>query len=308
MPVRPSIVHRRRRLLLGGEGGEPPEPGVDVLAGFEWRTATGTTEAAFRDTSNAIAPWDAYNGVLGNGAAEIVAPDAGLTGRGNYFRVFNDGEDNLTVTTEDLVPAVTTHWGRVYFRNNKTVGSHNHPIAIGGLSDPPSNIITVPLVVTGTGSGTTYQAQTLMDVGGAGSGYRRVRWTPGQQGVAGYDYLTDDQWYLLEWGVTWLTSTRYNLSVWIHEVDAAGDIVTEDLYTSATLFWEDYFGGADSNLASTQAAESDLYGFTTGDLTGQYVFGNEGPAGGSTNGEYFDMASFGISTEGRLRDQSLGLA
>lgn len=302
--VRPTRTATAFDEFAGSGAAGPVPPGVVILFGCEWTAALGQTEQAFRNGLVAgAATWEAYNGVLGNDAAEIIAP-TGLTTRGNAFRVYNRGENNLTVRTDLMVPALTTHWGRLYVRNDKTVGAHNHPIAIGGLQDPPASIENVPLVVTGTATGTQVQVQCGFDTNGVAVGYPHVRWTPGAEGVAGQLELVSGQWYLWEWALEY-TGARYQMRVWVSEVDGTGAVTNADIFTAATFFREDYFGAADGSLEAIQSATATYFGLTDSTNARQYVLGNEGPGSGSANGEHFSMCSFALSTEGRIRDQAL---
>lgn len=278
---------------------------ASVVFASEWTTATGITEAAFRDTSGAY-PWPAYNGTLSNGAAEVVAADASLAGRGNYFRVNNAGENNLTVRHDTMVPASTTHWGRVYYRSEKTTNTHNHWIAIGGLAT--GGDIEVAWGSTGTGSGDVVRFGGFNQEDGTDVPYPYTRFAPGNVDNAGApDYLTTGDWYLLEWQVQYTDTDTFHLFVWVSEVDSNGDVTTADKWTASTFYRQDYAGQANTDLAAIQAAEP-YFGLSSGGGTAgarQYVLGNEGPGGGLTDSGYFLLASFAVSTTGRITDSDV---
>lgn len=287
----------------GGGGG-----GVAVAFGSEWRNSIGITDAAFRDGTI----WPNRSGDLGNGAAAIIAADAALTGRGNIFRCYNAGANNQTVYHDAPVAEGVSHWGRCYFRDARTAGTHNHIIAIGGIGGEA--IHTVPLGLTASAGGIYTFNKTLYDTAGGATGYPNQQWTTGTQGNGNFGSgelvtVTANVWRLVEWYVEWLSGTRYHLHWWMHGVDSAGLITVEDLFTGSTMFFQDYVGQLVGDLESIQVATGTYFGLgPTVGVSSRYVFGNEGPGGGSSNGEHFDLSSFGLSTEGRLRDQSLGLA
>ncbi len=292
---------------------------ADAIFGAEWRTATGKTSAAFRDSGNRFGGFPSYNGPpdpTTTTAAEIMAGGAWLSQalRGNPFRMNNAGTNNLTVNHNTVLAAAQSHWGRVYFRDTRTTGTHNHWIAQGGLGGPGSGYGPIQWAIgniTVLGVRRVQLFTACLADGTTTTTNGDVRWAPGLvSNPTGYDQLGTGP-YLLEWQIEFTTYPAYYVRVWISEVDANGFITAPDVYTNATLLCRDYNAGGGTATLATRQNGAPAFGFNTADSalsSRQYVFGNEGAGGNVTDSGFFEAASFGLSTTGRLRDSLLGLA
>lgn len=297
-----------------GQGGAGGGGGVSLIFGSEWRTATGTSNDAFLDTSNPLIPWNDFTG--GNGgtpsAAEIIATDGSLDDYGNMFRVRNAGTNSRVVRRDDMYPESTDHWGRVYIRNVRTTGNNRHYISIGGGSDASGSLaiqfaLGTPVTsgnIQPTFAGAYDDAGTLLT-----SPYARF-FAGGVDNPTGFDYYTNDTWYLAEWAIRFVTATKFYIQGWISEVDqTTGRITNADKWVTADFKnanWD-----SDTTNLETFAASRPAWTFggnvPTAARMRRYLLGNEGPASGPTDSGYMDLKSFALSTEGRLRDQTLGL-
>lgn len=277
------------------------------VSGLLWFTqwevvGPGFADANFLDGG----AFDSLGGSPATGTdAEIVAPTGlGLATRGNLLKIYNSGTNSLVMIKEEMVPAATTHWGSVYFKDPRTAGNHQHPICIGGLGGVPISINLLGLAAAS--DGTTYSAKTLFQTNGTTTPpYPHEVWRPGTQGVAGVNKLTSNVWYLLEWKITYLTATRLKLDIWLSLVDGNGNITSQDVYSTATIMRSDYAGEANGNLDYIGDNTAAYFGVSNFDADAgrKYVIGNEGPAvGADADGQYFFIASPAISLSGRIGD------
>lgn len=302
----PALTQRLVTVL-----GEPAPSGVDIIFGSEWRTATGTTDPAFLDSSNPLLPWNDYTGANVGPAAAIIANDGDLASYGNMFRFYNSGTNSRVVRRDDMYPASTDHWGRIFIRHNRTTGNNRHYISIGGGSDVNGSIaiqFALGCPVTGGNIQPTY-AGAYNDAGALlTSPY--ARWfAGGKDNVSGFDYFVNGTWYLCEWYIQFRTATTYSITSWISVCDDTGAIVEQDKWVTADFKNANWPGNTD-NLATWPPAQP-AFGFggnlPTAARMRRYILGNEGPASGTTDSGYSDMMSFALSTEGRLYNQTLGL-
>lgn len=286
-----------------------------MLFGSEWRTATGVSDAAFLDTSNPLLPWNDYTG--GNGgtptAAEIITVDSTLVDLGNMYRVRNAGTNSRVVRRDDMYPASTDHFGRVYLRNNCTTGNNRHYISIGGGSDGSGSLaiqfaLGAPVISTNiqpTFAGAYNDAGTLLT-----SPYARF-FAGGVDNPTGFDYLTNNVWYLIEWAIRFQAASKFYVEGYISEVDqTTGAITNLDKWTTTSFKNANWSGNAEDLYTYPRANAAWSFGgnVPTPARMRRYLLGNEGPASGPTDAGYRDLKSFGLSLEGRLYDQSLGLA
>ena len=302
----------RAGLLSPAAGGG----GGDAIAwGTEWRTATGTTEAAMRDTSNANGGFDEYNGTLGNGAAEIVAPTGlGLLTRGNLLRITANGSANLTVTKNNVIAESTTFWGRCYILNALADGNYYsfaHPISYGGIGlDHPIQFSWAVNISSVFGQDRRVIGfKTNYDDAGDATAYPYTQWTPHPDSDARPYGFGTTEWALCEWQILYLTATTYELNVWISSVDGNGAITSEDVWTNTTFQRQDGNGTAAQGLAALQGTSVDFGLSTAGDgpeAAVKLILGNES-SGTPATGDNIYLASFAMSTTGRIRDTDLGL-
>lgn len=294
---------KRRAKVLGGGGGGG---GVSIFFQTEWRFGTGFTAQHITDDGTFAASQGTFDGVPG----AIVAPDASLVGRGNYFRITAENLLSCVAIQEDFVAASTTHWGRCYIRNDMVTPDYlfNHSIAYGGIG-PPIQFTFGTGIFNFVGTDLRpFFFRTLYDEMGAAVSYPNIAWSaqePGAPTSLPYIFPTGT-FYLCEWQIEYLTATTYWVRLWISEVDTDGFITNEDLFTNATFMRQDSFGGAGDSLLDRQGVSQDFGVSATDGIAGmrKLVVGNESTTSPAT-GESIYKASLAFSTEGRIRDQVL---
>lgn len=295
-----AATKRRAKALGGGGGGG----GVAIAFQTEWRNATGFTEAAFRDGTR----FDAYNGALDGVPGQIVAPDASLATRGNYFRITAAGPASITVTKADMVARSTTYWMRAYIRSDLATPPYvfNHAIAFGGIGVPINMAVGFSIAdIFGVDINSMF-FKTLYDDTGAAVSYPNIQWQPQDLGDGRPVNFATGTWWLFEWQIEYLTATTYWIRSYMSSVDSNGDIVTEDVYTNEHFMRQDATGVVGDTLLTRQGSTID-FGLSTTDgpeAGAKLVVGNES-SGAAATSEHTFIASLAFSTQGRIRDQVL---
>lgn len=269
----------------------PPPAPVPAPAGriFEsdWSTATGSGDAALRDGGR----WTTLYCQQAAQTLTVVPGSAvGWTRTANVLRLQQLGPTACgTLERPDAVPASTTHWGRLYFRNDEIGTQHNHVATYHpGIGAP------IQLAFwnrNGSAEGVSIFLRTYFRADGAPATYPTNLWSIGTPGRAGVDRLRHGTWYRYEWQMEYVTPTTYR--IWPRVYGPDGTL----LYDAARFFQNDYPQSGPHSLASWYAA-GHVFGFTDVQLARRLGLGNEGPGGSGNTGGYWYHAAVALSTAG----------
>lgn len=272
----------------GDSGVVPPTSDVrgnpQVVFSSAWGTATGSQQAAITDGG----AWDELFGCSRTDVLSVVAgAPLGWTRTPNIFRVQEIG--NLAcgaVQKRNVVPASTTHWGRMYFRNDETtqrLSFHNFNYNFVG----DIQFIFFNRRATNTG----FELDVRMP-----AAYPFNIWRL-QTGVGPDAFnppivnLQNGVWYRYEWQVEYLSANR--MRFWPRVYTNGGQL----LYDSDDFYQIDNPGSGSNSLTTWYAAGN---AFTVRDLQlARHVgVGNEGRGVGPQPGQSWYVADFAISTAG----------
>lgn len=273
------------QVIAGEAPPPPPPPPVGLVFSSSWNTATGNTPTAVTDGG----AWNEHYPCSRSDVLDIV-PGAplGWTLSANVFRSNEIGNNACgAIQRTNAVPQSTTHWGRMYFRNDETQQSNsfhnfnynfvgniqwvffNRKARVGGfevdvrmpgtypfiswrlLSGPGSNPLTPPVIT-----------------------------------------LQNGTWYRYEWQVEYISST--NMRFWPRIYTMTG---TEPLYTASDFYQSDTPNAGTATLASWYAAGNSFV-VPSLSLARHIGIGNEGRATTTLPGEKWYVANFAISTAG----------
>ena len=243
----------------------------------DWSSAVGNTDFALSDGGY----WNVQ--FCTNDRSRVLNVVAGVplgwTRTPNVMSVRYLGEACAQFEKTDAVPASTSHYGRMYFRNDATSGPNNHPVTYNCCG--PIQIVPWARYPTATGLWINLRTNAP---------YPFNAWAPGVVGTAGHRQLSHGTWYRYEWFIEYVTPTT--LRFWPRLYDLAGNL----LYDSSTFVHQDY-GGSGPNLASWYAA-GNVITITDPQLARRFGAGNEGPAGAPNTGQYYYFASMALSLSG----------
>jgi hypothetical protein len=278
----------RDRLLAAGVPGADPGGGGDVELLFQstWGTATGNSDNAIQDGS----AWPESFWCGGNiyeVLSVVEGSGLGWSRTPNVFRTTmrgGDGEMCGAIQRQDVIPASTTHWGRLYFRwdDDEWGGAmHNYSYNFVG------SIQIVYFNPQGSSSGVRLSA-------GLGDTYPyNSWWLKHPTGLANWIHLNLATWYRYEWMVEYITATT--IRFWPRVYNMAGDL----LYDSDDFYQNDHPNSGEHNLTSWYAAGNTFTKDAA--LMRNIGLGNEGRPGPDT-GKHWYTADFAISTEGWIGD------
>ncbi len=257
----------------------PPPPGVTFSS--DWSTATGNSVAAVTDGGR----WpglacsnfhQTLNVVPGNTVGFTLSP--------NVLRIQDLGASICGMLEQAAaVPASTTHWGRLYFRNDiQASGTHNHV----GTYNAIGRVQVTWWSRQGLPSGGFFIfLRTYYFGNGSSSAYPFNRWAPTQP-------LANNTWYRYEWHMEFVTATSYR--IWPRVYAMGG---TQPLLDADDFVQSDYPSSGTHTLASYYAA-GNTFGFSDPALSRRLGLGNEGPPSSSNSGQYWYHARVALSTAG----------
>jgi hypothetical protein len=261
----------------GGEGGGGTGTPELVFAS-DWSTAEGNTEEAITDGG----AWDrTFCGVsISSVLAVVPGESVGWTRTERAFRIQQrTGGDCGGIEKGNALPASTSFWGRLYFRNDETAGINFHPVTLNLLGD----IQSVPWARAGFTDGVRINANL-------GAEYPHGSWYAGSQAPPG-TRLPNGTWFRYEFHYEFLSELEYRFYPRVY--DMAGELLYDE--TS-------YFIG-DSPYTTTLAswyAESDgnVFRHTDAELARSFGLGQEGQTLNPDNLEYWYFADVALSLEG----------
>lgn len=268
----------------GNAGGFGAGGSVELVFESDWGTALGSSDEAMRDGG----AWDTvYCQSAPQTLTVVEGAPLGWTKTPHVLRLQQLGPTICgTLEKEGAVPPSTTHWGRLYFRNDETTTTHNHVVTYN-----PIGAIQVALWNrSGAPDGFRPFIRTYYDEAGATTSYPTNLWNPSIQGV-GLASLSNGTWYRYEWMMEYVTPTTYRIHPRIY--DMSGRL----LHDEATYFQNDYPQSGTASLASWYTS-GDAFGFSDVSLATRFGLGNEGPATSPSSGEYWYHADVALSLEG----------
>lgn len=250
-----------------------------------WSFSTGTGGLAVSD-NNAF-DLSACSSPLLN---VISGSDVGFTETTNVLRVEMDGENCRVVEKSAAYPESTTHYVRIYVRNDVDDDmSQDHAYAYNNLHGQSigGDIQAAPLCIwTNIASANFWRLGIILRFA-----YPQNRWyTP---------ELPNDTWFRYEYMFEFVDATHYR--VWPRVYNMAGTLLyTSDDFrregsgTQSLTEWYD-IGGANRS--------SELAGIINGDIpnvtdAAKIGLGNPGPSGNTITGQYFYFAKFEVNTGG----------
>lgn len=260
-------------------------PPASLLFSTVWANSTGTSDAALTDGGN----WNAVGNCGRSGGERVieVVPGAGLAWPTNVFRVTLRGTNGSgcgQVERRNAVPASTTHWGRMYYRNDEVEMQSQHNFSYNFLA--PIQFIFFNR--NGRADGFTVDVRLP-------AGFPYNVWSI-QSGL-GNDALNPPRvvfphntWFRYEWMVEYVTPTTFRL--WPRLYNLAGTLVADasNFYQMSTPTQGTF------TLASYYAA-GNTFPIADVQLARNIGIGNEGRVPGNETGRWY-IANFGISTIG----------
>lgn len=180
------------------------------------------------------------------------------------------------------IPLSTSHYGRMYFRNDETTSRHNHVMTYF----PVGSIQTAIWNRSGSSTGVNIRMRTYYAADGSGAEVPFNHWIMGD-GDSEIE-LQNGTWYRYEWYMEYVTPTTYRLWPRIYEMD--GDVVLYD--------HEDFYGVGSQTTLAEYYAGGNTFGFSDVALARNFGIGNEGPVSGQNSGEYWYHAAIALSTSG----------
>lgn len=263
--------------------GTAPPPPVGIFFEADWGTATGTSD-------NALTDGGVFNNVYCGGRSTtltvVSGASVGFTKTPNVLRLQQLGTTCGMLERLNAIPLSTSHWGRMYFRNDETTSRHNHVMTYF----PVGTIQTAIWNRSGTDNGVNIRIRTYYAANGSGAVYPHAHWIlgTGGGGAGGEIELDNATWYRYEWHMEYLTPTTYRLWPRIYAMDG----------TTVLYDHEDFWGGDFTVSLAQFYAGGGSFGFSDVALARNFGIGNEGPASGANSGEYWYHAAIALSTTG----------
>lgn len=275
-------------VACGGPSAAPPEPPpTPVVFSSAWSSAVGTSDVALRDNGR----WDTlYCQQAAQTLTVVPGASVGWTKTPNVLRLQQLGATACgTLEKTALLPASTSHWGRLYFRNDEVGTQHNHVATYNpGIGAP---IQVAFWNRNGAAQGVSIFLRTYYRADGQLATYPTNLWSIGTADSSGVGRLANGTWYRYEWHMEYVTPTTYR--IWPRIYDMGGRL----LYDATRFFQNDYPLSGRFSLATWYAA-GNTFGFTDVTLARRLGLGNEGPGGSTNTGGYWYHADVAISTTG----------
>lgn len=267
---------RHRRPTTGGGGSL-----FDFAS--NWLAALGQSNEAISDGGNfdqqACGPQAVVNVGRIITPASIAAPS--ILNGGNVYELTMRGEDCCMVQKIDAVPESTTHWGRVYVRNDENANKNDHCIAYNNIHDGSDPIQAVAMQRYGNNGGGVWN----LGVPGAGSYPFNRFYSPA---------LTFGAWYRYEWEMRYYSATTFRLFPRVY------DVLTDALVADATNYTIE--GGSPSLSTWYETNILSLAGDgatrTAAQLARNFGIGNEGPGGATASGLPWYFAKLALGRSG----------
>jgi uncharacterized repeat protein (TIGR01451 family) len=264
------------------------DPGAAIELAFhsDWGTGLGNSEDAIKDGG----AWGEHFWCGGN-MYEVLSvvggAPLGWTRTPNVFATQmrgGSGEMCGAVQRQNAVPASTTHWGRLYFRNDDDEwGGAEHNFSYNFVG----SIQIVYHNLRGSSQGVRHNVYL-------GSTYPYTSWhaqRPG--GVRDWIYLENETWYRYEWMVEYVTDSTIRFWPRIYSMDGELLLDSDDYYQL------DHPNSGPHNLTSWYAAGNTFS--KDPELMRHIGIGNEGRPGPNT-GKYWYTADFALSLDGWIGD------
>jgi len=264
----------------------PAPPAAGLVFASSWNAATGNSQSAVTDGG-------AWNDYYGCGRLDVLSvvsgASLGWTRSSNILRVSEIGNFACgAVQRTQVVPVSTTHWGRIYFRNDETTQNNSfHNFSYRQSGD-------IPLVWFNRRA--TAQGWELN--GRVPSVYPFNVWR--LQSAPGTDtfnppivHLQNGTWYRYEFQVEYISANRIRFYPRLYS--SAGAL----LYDASSFYQSDAPGQGTATLASWYAAGNSFV-LTSLQLQQMRDIGmsNEGRAPDSSRRQSWYIANFAISTNG----------
>jgi len=257
----------------------PPPTSANIFFSSNWNTATGNSD-------NAITDGGTWNSVYCSGRnttlAVVPGNTVGFSRTANVLRLQQLGTTCGMLERLNAIPLSTSHYGRMYFRNDETTSRHNHVMTYF----PVGRIQSAVWNRSGTDRGVNIRFRTYYAANGSDAVYPHAHWILGN-GRAEIE-LANATWYRYEWHMEFLTPTTYRLWPRIYTVDG-----TEPLYD-----YTDFYGGDFSVSLAQYYASGGAFGFSDVSMARHFGIGNEGPSSGVNSGEYWYHAGIALATGG----------
>ena len=263
-----------------------PAPPAGVLFASSWNTATGNSQAAVTDGG----AFNDYYSCSRSDVLSVVSGAAlGWTRSPNILRVTEVGNGACgAVQRTQAVPVSTTHWGRMYFRNDETTqdnSMHNFSYRFVG------SIQLIWFNRRATAQG--FQLDVRMP-----AAYPFNTWR--LQTSAGTNplspplvHLRNGTWYRYEWQLEYVSATRVRF--WPRVYTDAGVL----LHDASNFYQLDAPTSGTATLASWYAA-GNTFAVADLNLIRDIGVGNEGRAADTRPGQSWYIANFAMSTTGWL--------
>jgi hypothetical protein len=265
---------------------DPPDAPSVVFAS-DWSTAAGTSDSALRDGGR----WtNLYCAQAAQTLTVVPGGPVGWTKTPNVLRLQQLGPTSCgTLEKTELLPVSTSHWGRLYFRNDESGTQHNHVATYNpGIGAP---IQVAFWNRNGSAAGVSIFLRTYYRANGELATYPTNLWFIGTQDSPNVARLAHGTWYRYEWHMEYVTPTTYR--IWPRIYDLAGTL----LFDATRFYQNDYPLSGTHSLASWYAA-GNSFGFTDVTLARRLGLGNEGPGGSTNTGGYWYHADVAISLDG----------
>jgi hypothetical protein len=182
----------------------------------------------------------------------------------------------------NVLPASTSHWGRLYFRNDEVGSIHNHVATYNPGFGTPIQLSFWNR--RGTSAGMELFLRTYSN------SYPTDLWNVrGPQGTAAAKFA-NGQWFRYEWHLEYVSADR--VRIWPRVYDLAGTLLAD----ASTTYRNDAAATASQSLAAYYAGGGT---FRIDPVLGRTIgLGNEGPATSTSTGGYWYHADVALSLTG----------
>jgi hypothetical protein len=248
-----------------------------------WDADTGTSLRAVTDGGR----WDRFfNGINDPNVLSVVpGASVGWTRSRNVLRVMMRGSDNgRAVEVTNAVPASTTHWGRMYFRNDETgqsISAHNFSYNFAA----PIQIVFFNRKANPSGPG------WVLDVF-LGAPYPANIWRA-QVNAQTVQTFANGAWYRYEWMIEYLSANTFRFYPRLY--DPNGTLIADHRsFYHQDPFPSDQAAGYDT-LAEWYAL-GNRFTAPNVQLMRNLGIGNEGRTPSPNNLQSWYIANFALST------------
>jgi hypothetical protein len=275
-----------------------------ILFQSNWSTALGNSDAAIRDTSNAIpGPWSLYEvgGTVANNPNEMVVVNTTApVGVTNSLRIQQQGSTGVggggewsRVVRSNFTPQSTDYYVRYYIRNDDVGGtSQDHVVQPGELGGIYNDLTYLNKYSLSAGGWRPRLVTGANATDGHGGGSNMPNWQ-----LASNTALAYGRWYRFEYFIHFTNANHIQVHPRIY--DDANALIFQDADFIADPGYMPWLGFSDWTLAKWYSgAHGNFNDFqvTPSNLV-NIEFGNNGSASSNNTGLYWYFAAVQLRSD-----------